>query len=107
MRGEEPGHRNEGTEAVEPVCERVEAREGDVRSADLQRHEGICEAGEEPLEPPKTAAMTPATIAVIKPLSAPAPELTPNANANANGRATIPTVTPATRSPRHVRRTER
>src|SRR6185312_2408626 len=56
-------------------------------------------------DPPKTAAITPATIAVMSPLSAPAPELTPNARAS--GSATIPTVMPATTSPRHVRRTER
>ena len=56
-------------------------------------------------EPPNTAAITPAMIAVTRPLSAPAPELTPNASAR--GRATMPTVTPAMRSPFQVRGTSR
>ena len=43
-----------------------------------------------------------ATIAVTSPASAPTPELTPKPSAS--GRATIPTVSPASRSPRHVRR---
>ena len=54
-------------------------------------------------EPPNTAATSPATIAVMSPASAPAPELTPNASAS--GSATMPTVRPAMRSPFHVRRT--
>lgn len=53
-------------------------------------------------EPPKTAAITPATTAVTRPASALRPELTPKPSAS--GSATMPTVTPATRSPRHVRR---
>ncbi|MCY1232670.1 hypothetical protein D9M72_451760 [compost metagenome] len=53
------------------------------------------------LEPPKTAATMPAITAVISPLAAPAPELTPKARAS--GRATMPTVTPAMRSPFQVR----
>ena len=53
------------------------------------------------LEPPKTAATMPAITAVISPLAAPAPELTPKASAS--GRATMPTVTPAMRSPFQVR----
>ena len=57
------------------------------------------------LEPPNTAAMTPATMAVIRPLSAPAPELTPKARAS--GSAMMPTVSPATMSPRQVRLTSR
>ena len=56
-------------------------------------------------EPPKIAATNPATIAVTSPLSAPAPELTPKASASGN--ATIPTVTPDSTSPRHVRGTLR
>ena len=56
-------------------------------------------------EPPKTAATTPATIAVTSPLSGPAPELTPNARAS--GSATMPTVSPASRSPRHEVRSSR
>ena len=56
-------------------------------------------------DPPKTAATTPATIAVIRPASAPAPLLTPKARAS--GRATMPTVSPASRSPRQVRGTSR
>ena len=51
-------------------------------------------------EPPKTAATTPATIAVIKPAVAPRPLVIPKASAS--GSATTPTVTPATTSPRHV-----
>ena len=47
-------------------------------------------------EPPMTAATRPATTAVMSPASAPTPELTPNASAS--GRATIPTVIPASRS---------
>ena len=47
-------------------------------------------------DPPKTAATTPATIAVIRPAPAPIPEVTPNASAS--GSATTPTVTPAIRS---------
>jgi hypothetical protein len=50
-------------------------------------------------EPPITAATSPATIAVISPVSAPTPELTPNARAS--GSATMPTVMPASRSVRH------
>jgi hypothetical protein len=56
-------------------------------------------------DPPKTAATRPATIAVMSPASAPAPELTPKARAS--GSATMPTVIPATRSPRQVRRSWR
>lgn len=56
-------------------------------------------------EPPKTAASTPATIAVTRPSSADIPELTPNPRAR--GSATMPTVSPASRSPRHVRGTSR
>ena len=47
-------------------------------------------------EPPMTAATRPATTAVMSPASAPTPELTPKASAS--GRATIPTVMPASRS---------
>ncbi len=47
-------------------------------------------------DPPKMAAMSPATIAVMRPASAPTPELTPNAKAS--GSATIPTVIPASTS---------
>ena len=54
-------------------------------------------------EPPKIAAMSPATIAVMRPASALSPELTPKPSAS--GSATMPTVTPATRSPRQVRGT--
>lgn len=54
-------------------------------------------------EPPKTAATRPATTAVTRPAAAPAPELIPKARAS--GRATMPTVAPAARSPFHVRRT--
>ena len=53
-------------------------------------------------EPPKTAAMRPATIAVMRPASALRPELTPNPSAS--GSATMPTVSPESRSVRHVRR---
>ncbi|BAS10315.1 hypothetical protein AHiyo4_37370 [Arthrobacter sp. Hiyo4] len=49
-------------------------------------------------EPPITAATSPATIAVMRPASAPTPELTPNAKAS--GSATMPTVMPASRSTR-------
>ena len=56
-------------------------------------------------EPPKTAAMMPATIAVMSPASALTPELTPKPRAS--GSATMPTVTPATRSDRQVDRSER
>ena len=51
-------------------------------------------------DPPKTAASRPATIAVIRPCSAVSPELTPKPSAS--GSATMPTVTPATRSARQV-----
>jgi hypothetical protein len=51
------------------------------------------------LEPPKIAATTPATIAVMSPTSAPSPVVMPKANAS--GSATMPTVTPATTSWRH------
>ena len=47
----------------------------------------------------------PAMMAVTSPASAPAPDETPNASAS--GSATIPTVMPARRSPRQVRRTPR
>src|SRR5690625_5787995 len=50
-------------------------------------------------EPPKMAATAPAMIAVMRPAWAPMPEVTPNARAN--GRATIATVRPASRSTRH------
>jgi len=53
-------------------------------------------------DPPKTAATTPATIAVMRPASAPAPEEMPKPRAS--GRATIPTVRPASRSARQLRR---
>jgi hypothetical protein len=53
-------------------------------------------------DPPKTAATRPATIAVMSPASAPAPELTPKASAS--GSATMPTVRPATRSARQLER---
>lgn len=46
--------------------------------------------------PPNTAATTPATMAVTSPAAAPTPEATPKPSAN--GRATTPTVTPASRS---------
>ena len=52
-------------------------------------------------DPPKTAARMPATMAVTMPASADRPELTPNPRAS--GRATMPTVIPAIRSPRQVR----
>lgn len=52
-------------------------------------------------DPPKTAATRPATTAVIRPAAAPTPELIPNANAS--GRATTPTVTPARMSRRQER----
>ena len=55
------------------------------------------------LDPPNTAAMTPATIAVMSPAAAPAPEAMPNPSAR--GSATIPTVSPASRSPRQLRGT--
>ena len=48
------------------------------------------------LLPPKTAATVPATIAVISPAAAPRPDVIPKANAN--GKATTPTVMPAMRS---------
>ena len=50
-------------------------------------------------EPPKTAATTPATIAVMSPAVAPSPVVMPNASAR--GSATTPTVTPARMSPFH------
>jgi hypothetical protein len=53
-------------------------------------------------DPPKIAARKPATIAVTSPCSAVSPELTPKPRAS--GRATMPTVTPARTSRRHVRR---
>ncbi len=52
-------------------------------------------------DPPKTAATSPATTAVINPAAAPTPELIPKARAN--GRATTPTVTPARMSRRQER----
>ena len=52
-------------------------------------------------EPPNTAATIPATMAVTMPAVAPTPDATPKPSAK--GSATIPTVTPATRSPRHER----
>lgn len=55
--------------------------------------------------PPKIAATRPATMAVISPAAAPAPDATPKPNAS--GRATTPTVTPAIRSRAHDRRTSR
>jgi hypothetical protein len=45
--GEEASRRNEPTEEVEPVGKHVQAREGDIRRTDLQRHERIGEAREE------------------------------------------------------------
>ena len=51
------------------------------------------------LDPPKTAATKPATIAVTRPAAAPTPDATPNANAS--GRATTPTVMPARMSLRY------
>ena len=56
-------------------------------------------------DPPKTAAMTPATIAVTRPASAVSPALTPKPSAS--GSATMPTVRPASRSRRQVRRAGR
>ena len=47
MRGEEAGERDEAAEQEEPEREGVEARERDVRRADLQRHDDIGEAREE------------------------------------------------------------
>ena len=52
-------------------------------------------------EPPNTAATSPATIAVTSPASAPAPDAMPKPSAR--GSATMPTVSPASRSPRHER----
>ena len=52
-------------------------------------------------DPPNTAATTPATTAVTSPAAAPTPDTTPNPSAS--GRATMPTVTPASRSPRQDR----
>src|SRR5437763_17033094 len=53
------------------------------------------------LEPPNTAATSPATIAVISPAVAPSPLVIPNASANGN--ATTPTLMPASTSCRHER----
>lgn len=53
------------------------------------------------LEPPKTAATSPATIAVVSPAAAPSPVVMPKARAR--GSATTPTVRPATRSAFQVR----
>jgi hypothetical protein len=54
-------------------------------------------------DPPKNAATIPATIAVVTPTAGDTPVET--ANPSASGRATIATVTPATRSaPRYSRR---
>ena len=52
-------------------------------------------------EPPNTAATSPATIAVTSPASAPAPDAMPKPSAS--GSATMPTVSPASRSARHER----
>ncbi len=46
--------------------------------------------------PPNTAATMPATTAVIRPAAAPTPDATPKPSASGN--ATMPTVTPASRS---------
>ena len=51
-------------------------------------------------EPPKIAATTPATTAVINPAVAPMPDETPNPSASGN--ATMPTVRPAMTSRRTV-----
>ena len=56
-------------------------------------------------EPPKIAAISPATIAVIRPASAPTPEEMPKPSAR--GSATIPTVSPAIRSLRQLRGSSR
>ena len=56
-------------------------------------------------DPPKTAATSPATTAVVSPAAAPTPELMPNASAS--GRATTPTVTPARASRRQDVRSPR
>ena len=54
------------------------------------------------LDPPKTAATIPATMAVTKPASAPRPVVMPKARAS--GRATTPTVAPAITSARQLSR---
>ena len=54
------------------------------------------------LDPPKTAATRPATIAQTRPAAAPRPLVIPKARAS--GSATTPTVTPATTSAGQDRR---
>ena len=56
-------------------------------------------------EPPKTPATSPATMAVIRPTDGLRPA--EMAKASASGRATTPTVIPATTSPLHEARTPR
>ena len=56
-------------------------------------------------DPPKIPATSPATMAVVSPTAAPSPVVMPNASAR--GRATTPTVNPATTSPRHDERRPR
>ncbi len=51
-------------------------------------------------DPPKTAATSPATTAVMSPAAAPTPDEMPNASASGN--ATTPTVTPARTSARQL-----
>src|SRR5690606_18082602 len=45
--GEEGGHGDQSAEQKQPVAGGVEAGEGDVGGADLQRHDDVGEAGEQ------------------------------------------------------------